>query len=204
MDYSCWWEYLDEEYLRDYNESTDNKGHYDNAINPRYNIKIQVYDETSTAWFKLLSSDVADLIKISCYDLILSLENPLPTVYPVQLMDLIGREVLFLVDRSCSGPKVPCQPNALHEGYIVSEVCDDKPIIAMFHMKTYLTPEYEVMAKKTQERSEIENTVLLIKQPTPISVLIERIRNQRKDGTAQSTAETSTQSDQDSNQYVQE
>ena len=72
------------------------------------------------------------------------MQDPNSRVYLAQVMSLIGKHLLFLIEREsaegrCLGGVVN-YPNA----YMVHQICHDKQVLRMFHSKEFLTVAQEV------------------------------------------------------------
>ncbi|KAJ1395664.1 Nucleic acid-binding, OB-fold [Sesbania bispinosa] len=98
----------------------------DYAIIPRYNIKVEVSDGDNVAIFKLGDEDVQNFVKVPCKELLASLENAQSSTYPGIFNQLIGKSVLFLVEKRRTFFDV--RPSCFN----VKRVCAEPEIVRMF------------------------------------------------------------------------
>ncbi|RZC16770.1 hypothetical protein D0Y65_009892 [Glycine soja] len=85
----------------------------------------------------------AKLLNEDCHDVILSTEHADPRLYPPQVMLLIGKHLLFLIDRESAEGR--CVQDAVNypNGYMVHQICHDKQVLRMSHAKEFLTVAQE-------------------------------------------------------------
>ncbi|KAJ1409035.1 Nucleic acid-binding, OB-fold [Sesbania bispinosa] len=79
-------------------------GYY--IVIPRYNLKIEVSNGNDVTYFLLGDDDVHKLLKISCKDLLPSIEDPNSDIYPLVFTQLLEKELLFLVEKKNNGSSV--------------------------------------------------------------------------------------------------
>ncbi|XP_006605658.1 uncharacterized protein [Glycine max] len=130
----------------------------------RYNIRVQVYDGTGNACFKLPYKDVKILLKISCKDIVLHIEGPYAQELPALLYDLNGLDLLFLVDTRIEGSATSSSNVSDHDGYSVSEICHEKEILRMLQRGEHYFQFDEGQAKRALCLSVKENKLKVTKQ----------------------------------------
>ncbi|KAG4394566.1 hypothetical protein AAZX31_20G051900 [Glycine max] len=131
---------------------------------PEYNIRVQVYDGTGNACFKLPYKDVKILLKISCKDIVLHIEGPYAQELPALLYDLNGLDLLFLVDTRIEGSATSSSNVSDHDGYSVSEICHEKEILRMLQRGEHYFQFDEGQAKRALCLSVKENKLKVTKQ----------------------------------------
>ncbi|KAG5049685.1 hypothetical protein JHK85_010788 [Glycine max] len=119
-----------------------------NIFTPRYSLIAQVYDESGTAWLKLPNFDVSKLMNEECHNIILTTEDPDSRVYPPHVLSLIGKHLLFLIERESA------------KGRCLRDFVNNHNA-------------YTLGAKTIAQRSSIENNKTIITQPAPPAVLID-------------------------------
>jgi len=58
-------------------------------------------------------------------------------------MALIGKQLLFLIERAGGEGRQLGNVSNYHNGYVVHQICHDKQVLIMFHTKEYLTAAQE-------------------------------------------------------------
>jgi len=68
-------------------------------------------------------------------------------VYPPQVISLISKHILFLIERESVEGR--CLQDIVNypNGYMVHQICHDKQVLTMFHAKEFLTVAQEVCQK---------------------------------------------------------
>ena len=67
------------------------------------------------------------------------MQDPDSRVYPPHVLSLIGKHLLFLIERESA--KGRCLRDFVnnHNAYTVNQICHDKQVLRMFHSKEFLT-----------------------------------------------------------------
>lgn len=98
-------------------------------LSPRFKLKVEVVDDSSTIVFVLFDRDVNVLLKKTCEDLLkLSFQVPTERGFPDLVGSLIGRRLLFKVETKLN---TSLQFEAT---FPVRRICEDEDIIAMFDL----------------------------------------------------------------------
>ncbi|XP_057417149.1 uncharacterized protein LOC130711499 [Lotus japonicus] len=100
-------------------------------VTPRFRLKVEVYDGDEVATFVLFDTDCQHILKKSCREIVLcSKGKSADEEYPDVMKSIIGKEVLFKVEKSSDhGMKYD-------DSYKVKKICDDLAIIELFKDKT--------------------------------------------------------------------
>ena len=59
-------------------------------------------------------------------------------------MALTGKQLLFLIERAGGEGRQLENVSNYHDGYVVHQICHDKQVLRMFHIKEYLIVAHEV------------------------------------------------------------
>ncbi|KAJ1412105.1 Nucleic acid-binding, OB-fold [Sesbania bispinosa] len=89
----------------------------------RYTLTVKVCDGKSSSFLVLGDERVEALIRIPCRTLLATLEDRNPVVYPSIFSQLIGKNMLFIVEKD-NNPK----PSFLE----VKDICSDRQVMRMF------------------------------------------------------------------------
>lgn len=96
------------------------------------------------------------------------------------LKSLIGKELLFLVKKGHGGARECVWHLCIHNGYVVDQICHDKQVLRMFHTQEYGTIQHEVKAQKMGEKSFLENSYMILKQPASELHWLNGLESKRK------------------------
>ncbi|KAJ1390733.1 Nucleic acid-binding, OB-fold [Sesbania bispinosa] len=120
----------------------------------RYNINVEVNDGVDVTYLSLCDADVEDIVNIPCKPVVMSLEDPYSMELPEILNDLIGRDYLFMVEKSFT--------TLSFEGNLkVLGICCDPDVVEIFLRLRYNFIPDEVRNNVHNLLSTLHNGVYL-------------------------------------------
>ncbi|TKY53416.1 hypothetical protein E2542_SST24946 [Spatholobus suberectus] len=119
-------------------------------VTPRYKLRVQVSDSSESAIFLIFDADCYTLLMKSCKELVSEVEDPSSPIFPEDFGSLVGKEVLFKVE------KKDRRSLKFNDLYTVKKVCIDADIIDAFKQETDVQTPLSAMFSPFCKQADVQ------------------------------------------------